>query len=337
MKCNKCNHTLPDDSEFCQYCGNRITGFAVSEIIEDGSNDIENMSSDDVLNVLITSGVKAAKEAYEANSQNQPNNETDFDFGLVPEKPIYTLARKSVDGEIGYLSKLRTPKGEKIKWNRRGSTSVEGINGVIDIYDIYLMSGQKYTTIYINMYGAKASKKMPTGFGRQKVKPIKSVEKTKNSKWQIVNIFVLALLLTLSVVGFSYSMLPNEEIYSAIICFCIIAIVFKILNTIKFKNNILFNILMVCSLLIMLLICCIEDFWDEDELVVVPMIISVLYLWICEVCQLVKICTNKYYGSKSYKMKCYKKINVINEYREKGVITEKEYEETRKQIISKIH
>ena len=25
MVCNKCNHILPDDSMFCQYCGNKIT------------------------------------------------------------------------------------------------------------------------------------------------------------------------------------------------------------------------------------------------------------------------------------------------------------------------
>ena len=25
MVCNKCNHKLPDDSAFCQYCGNKIT------------------------------------------------------------------------------------------------------------------------------------------------------------------------------------------------------------------------------------------------------------------------------------------------------------------------
>ena len=164
MICNKCNHKLPDDSEFCQYCGSKIETIAVAEPVEDGLPDVDNMSGEDALKFIMATQVKATKEAYDANSQSQPNNENDDNFGLVPEKPIYTLARKSVDGEIEYLSKLRTPDGQKVKWNRRGSTSVYGVHGMIDIYDIYRLSGQKYCTIYINMYGAKKSTKAPNGF-----------------------------------------------------------------------------------------------------------------------------------------------------------------------------
>ena len=70
----------------------------------------------------------------------------------------------SVDGEKEYLNKLYTVNGQKIKYNRRGSMSVDGINGMIDIYDTFLPSGQPYKTIYINMYGAKKSTKAPNGF-----------------------------------------------------------------------------------------------------------------------------------------------------------------------------
>lgn len=322
---------MPDDSEFCQYCGNKITGFTVSEISEDGSDDIENMSSEDALNVLMTAQVKATKEAYDANSQNQPNNENDSNFGLVPEKPIYTLARKSVDGEIEYLSKLRTPKGEKVKWNRRGSTSVEGINGRIDIYDIYLMSGQKYTTIYINMYGAKASTKMPSGFGVQKAQPVKKVKKEKNSKLDIINIFVLLLPIILSGVGIDTSYY-SEEIFASILVIGIIILILKIIAVAKFKNNIIFTSIISCGLLIMT-ICSLAT---EDEEIGPWVCIFSLYIFICELCKLIKFCIEKYHGSQSYKMKCYKKINLINDYREKGVITQEEFEETRKQIISKI-
>lgn len=32
MICNKCNHKLPDDSTFCQYCGNRINLDAINNV-----------------------------------------------------------------------------------------------------------------------------------------------------------------------------------------------------------------------------------------------------------------------------------------------------------------
>lgn len=182
MKCIKCDHSLPDDSLFCQYCGSEQStqtesaidlshsapmpnASAPSVIVTQESFDTERiMNAKDPVKALMEEQAKETIRVMEANRAMQPNNEDDPEFGLVPEKPIYTLATDIVEGQRAYLSKLRTSNGEIITWKRLGSTSVEGVHGMIDIYETFLPSGQPYATLYINMYGAKKSVAAPKGF-----------------------------------------------------------------------------------------------------------------------------------------------------------------------------
>ena len=197
MKCYNCGHLLPKDSEFCQYCGKKIeTEMLIQEnaveelVVSDKTTetaeidlpDLENATPEEALDAIIKIQAEETVKNLKENSKNQPNNEEDVDFGLVPEKPIYTLALMSVDGEREYINQLYTENGVKIKWNRRGSTSVNGISGMIDVYDTFLPTGEPYKTIYINMYGAKKSEKAPVGFTLNNVEAKRKKKKPKKVK-----------------------------------------------------------------------------------------------------------------------------------------------------------
>ena len=134
---------------------------AMPRVEEKPRNDA---TSEAALRSIMAFQANETTRAMAANIKEQPNHEQDADFGLVPQKPIFTLVLMSVQGERDYLAKLYTANGEKITYTRRGSTSAAGVNGMIDIYDTYLPSGQFYKTIYINMYGARQSQVAPKGF-----------------------------------------------------------------------------------------------------------------------------------------------------------------------------
>ncbi len=104
------------------------------------------------------------EEHVSKNTEAELANLDHPDYGLVPNMPIYTMG---TFGSRRYLFGLTTAKGKIVLWERRGSTIVEGINGPVDIYDGTLKSGERYGTIFINMYGSKISEHLPRGYMRK--------------------------------------------------------------------------------------------------------------------------------------------------------------------------
>ena len=154
MKCQKCGLTLPDDSEFCQYCGAKI------ELPISIPSPPVGSELSPVLSILANN----AADNIKANSRLTEMHTSDPDYGLVPEKPVFTLL---VDGAEDYLNGLVSDDNETLTWNRKGSMPVTGISGPVDIYVSYRKNGQQYKTLYVSIYGKANSTAIPKGFARK--------------------------------------------------------------------------------------------------------------------------------------------------------------------------
>ena len=161
MKCIKCGHALPDDSEFCQYCGARLDQRVEAPVEKTAEDHTAETGTAEALAGILATQIVEGRKAVEANRDIVDQHLYDPDYGFVPHKPIYT---SGVDGEKQYLGSLRTVAGAPVTWDRRGSMGVDGIHGMIDIYDVYLPSGDLYRTLYLNMYSPTNSKHPPVGF-----------------------------------------------------------------------------------------------------------------------------------------------------------------------------
>jgi len=80
-------------------------------------------------------------------------------FGLDVTNPIPV---KGFSGLDHYFEKLCLQK--RISWERRGSTSAENINGMIDIYVLSAQDGSDLGRLYVCMYCDETSMRKPEGF-----------------------------------------------------------------------------------------------------------------------------------------------------------------------------
>lgn len=83
------------------------------------------------------------------------------EFGMTATNPIPC---KTVFGSTSYLSRLRTPDGIKIVYERSGSISSDVTQHPVDVYEISHPNGQKLATLFISPYQKRISCKAPRGF-----------------------------------------------------------------------------------------------------------------------------------------------------------------------------
>lgn len=79
----------------------------------------------------------------------------DSQMGLVREKPIF------VAGQLQrqyYVNQLALRGGERVSWNRLGSTECEGINGAVDVFEGTRANGKSCGRIYICIYATHKPK-----------------------------------------------------------------------------------------------------------------------------------------------------------------------------------
>lgn len=145
---------IKDDST-----ANMVMSFVMMNMM---NNDFEIKTEEDLQTVgFLADGLAENEESRQENKVHQTENLNDAEYGLVPEKPIYT---NGISGSNAYLERLTTTFGEKLSCEKQGSMSIDGITGMIDIYECYLPSGKRYKTLYVNMYGTANSTTSPKGF-----------------------------------------------------------------------------------------------------------------------------------------------------------------------------
>lgn len=87
-----------------------------------------------------------------------PEGYGEFGHDLTNPIPV-----NSIMGNIAYLGKLRTLDGDRIQYNRIGSTKAPNIDMPIDTYRI-IDNGKIIATLYISPYNKKNSQRSPKGF-----------------------------------------------------------------------------------------------------------------------------------------------------------------------------
>jgi hypothetical protein len=95
----------------------------------------------------------------------------DEDYGLSGEKPV-KVGEMSVENQLRYLSSLAGPKGEELKFYRRGSCcqydsdAAPMGSALVDVYDVTYEGLKKPIQVYISFYDYETLY-IPKGFTKR--------------------------------------------------------------------------------------------------------------------------------------------------------------------------
>jgi len=108
---------------------------------------------------------KIMNDMSKLNGENATDNHTitEDGYGEFGHEVTNPIPVKSVLGNIAYLGNLRTLDGQKVEYERIGSTIAPNIDMPIDMYEIYI-NGDMITTLYISPYHNKNSERAPKNF-----------------------------------------------------------------------------------------------------------------------------------------------------------------------------
>jgi len=82
-------------------------------------------------------------------------------FGTTLTNPIPV---NGINGQIRYLSSLRTAQGDQLFFHRLGSVEINDIKGAIDLFEIVSVENENWGLLYLHMYNSSNSNKAPNGF-----------------------------------------------------------------------------------------------------------------------------------------------------------------------------
>ena len=139
MKCLHCGYIVPDDSEFCPYCGSRVEAETTAQVNAP---------------IAASAPAQAASTQSERDRITQSQRYFDPDYGYSPENPIVT---SSVPMIGYYLASLRTSDGRSFTWERMARQD----DSSIDAYCLYL-DGKPYKGLYFTATG-NDSEYVPAG------------------------------------------------------------------------------------------------------------------------------------------------------------------------------